>query len=63
MSCIPDKDVTEKMWADYQRGHSLASVARRYKVTPQTVYMRFKRAGLKRRTIKEAFALLEPQDN
>ncbi len=46
MSCIPDRKTTDKMYSLYQQGFSLSSVAKAFLVTRQSVYTRFKRAGL-----------------
>lgn len=45
MSCIPDSETTEAMYSVYIDGFSLSQVGKRYGVSRQTVYMRFKRAG------------------
>jgi transposase-like protein len=46
MSCIPDTATTTRMAALYAEGNSLSRIAKQFGVTRQTVYMRFRRAGI-----------------
>jgi hypothetical protein len=46
MSCIPDRETTNKMWALYIEGLSCQGVASRFGVTRQSVWDRFDKAGL-----------------
>ena len=46
MSCIPDIETTNRMYDLYQKGKSLAEVAKVFGVNRNSVYMRFKRRDL-----------------
>lgn len=49
MSCIPDSKTTIKMHELYLNGFSISKVAMAFGVSRQSVFMRFKRAGLETR--------------
>ena len=52
MSCIPDSKTTIEMHELYLNGFSISKVAMAFGVSRQSVFMRFKRAGLETRKKK-----------
>ena len=50
MSCTPDIQTTSEMHDLYLKGYSISQVGRAFQVSRQTVFQRFKRAGMELRS-------------
>jgi hypothetical protein len=50
MSCIPDIQTTNEMYNLYLKGYSISKVGKAFQVSRQTVFQRFKRAGMQLRS-------------